>query len=128
MSDTPEPEAIPRRRALSLLGLAGVLGLAAPRLLLTAATAETQGVPPAFDQADKPLPGEGGKARTPPEGDKPILSAETGTQRRRPRRKRVQQRRVHRRKRRGTPSEAPAAGEQKPYQGPFLPPAPTAPR
>jgi hypothetical protein len=115
MSEALEPEPVSRRRALSLLGLAGALGLAAPRILLTVSAAEAEAIPAAFDQADKPLPGEGGRARTSPEGDKPILSAETGTRRRRYRRKRVQERHEYRRKRRRKPS-APQqpASEDKP--------------
>ena len=129
MRQAPEPEAIPRRRALSLLGLAAMLGLAAPRVLLTATAADAQAIPPAFDQADKPLPGEAGRPRTPTEGEKPIPSVETATYRRRARHKPVQERRVYRRRRRSTPSAAPAAGETKPGQAPFLPSTPsTAPR
>ena len=86
MSETLEPEPLSRRRALSLLGLVGVFGLAVPRILLTVSAAEAQAVPPAFNQVDKPIPGEGGTARTPPQPDKPILGEGTVTRRRRIRR------------------------------------------
>lgn len=122
MSDALEPEAISRRSALSFLGLAGALGLAAPQLLLTASAAEAEAIPPVFAQADKPLPGESGRARTSPEGDKPIVGEETATRRRRHRRKRAQKRREHQRKQRGTPGETPPAGGNKPGRVPFLPP------
>lgn len=114
MGETLEPEQLSRRRALSLLGLAGALGLAAPRILLTVSAAEAQAVPPAFNQVDKPIPGEGGTARTPPQPDKPILGEGAGTRRRRLRRKRAQEQRAHRR-RRSKPSEPQQpASEDKP--------------
>jgi hypothetical protein len=115
MSDAPKPEPMSRRRVLSLLGLAGALGLAVPRNPLTVATAEAHTIPAAFDQADKPIPGERGTARTPPQPDKPILGEDSGTHRRRLRRKRVQQRRANRSRRRTKPSapEQPAS-EDKP--------------
>jgi hypothetical protein len=114
MVEALEPEGIPRRRALSLLGLAGALGLAMPRILLTVSAAEAQAIPPAFDQVDKPIPGEGGTARTPPQPDKPIVGEDTGTRRRRFR-KRAQQRRASRQRRRIKPGETQQpAGEDKP--------------
>jgi hypothetical protein len=83
--------------------------------LLTVSAAEAQTIPPAFNQVDKPIPGEGGTARTPPQPDKPIVSGETGTRRRR-RRKRPQEQRASRR-RRSTPPEAERpASEDKPKQ------------
>ena len=119
MSETLEPEQPSRRRALSLLGLVGAFGLAVPRILLMGSAAEAQSIPPAippaFDQVDKPLPGEGGRARTSPQGEKPILSEETVTRQRRLRRKRVQERRDYRRKRRSKPIDLkPPASEDKP--------------
>jgi hypothetical protein len=115
MGETLEPEQLSRRRALSLLGLVGVLGVAVPRILLTVSAAEAQAVPPAFNQVDKPIPGEGGTARIPPQPDKPILGEGTGTRRRRVRRKRVQERRDYRRKRRSKPVEPQQpASEDKP--------------
>jgi hypothetical protein len=115
MSDPPKPEPMSRRGVLSLLGLAGALGLAVPRNLLTVAHAAAQTIPPAFDQVDKPIPGEGGTARTAPQPDKPILAGETGPRRRRLRRKRVQERRAARYRRRSKPSAPPQpASEDKP--------------
>ncbi len=105
MSDPPKPEPISRRGVLSLLGLAGALGLAVPRILLTISAAEAQTIPAAFDQVDKPIPGEGGTARTQPQPDKPILADETGPRRRRLRRRRVQERRAARYKRRIKPHQ-----------------------
>jgi hypothetical protein len=113
MSEALEPEEIPRRRALSLLGLAGLLGLAAPRILLTVSVAEAQTIPPAFNQVDKPIPGEGGTARTPPQSDKPIVGEGTGT-RRRARRKRAQEQRANRRRRRKPREPEQPAAEDKP--------------
>jgi hypothetical protein len=75
MSEELKSEVISRRRALSFLGLAGALGLAVPPTLLMLSDAEAQAIPPAFNQVDKPIPGE-----------------ETGTERRKPRRKRPQER------------------------------------
>ena len=83
MIEEREREAISRRKALSLLGLAGALGLAPPPILLAVSDAGAQAVPPAFNQVDKPIPGE-----------------ENATQRRIPRRKRVNERRQYRRKHR----------------------------
>ena len=111
MGETLEPEQLSRRRALSLLGLAGALGLAVPRILLTVSAAEAQAIPPAFNQVDKPIPGEGGTARTPPQPDKPIVGEGTGTRRRRVRRKRPQERRKRRSKALET---QPPASEDKP--------------
>jgi hypothetical protein len=110
MGETLEPEQLSRRRALSLLGLMGALGVAVPRILLTGSDAEAQTIPPAFNQVDKPIPGEGSTARTPPQPDKPIVGEGTVTRKRRLRRKRVQERR----KRRSKPSEPQPAGEDKP--------------
>jgi hypothetical protein len=86
MIEKHEREAISRRRALSLLGLTGALGFVAPPILLAAADAEAQAIPPAFAQVDKPIPGE-----------------ENATQRRVPRRKRATPRRQPRRKHRPAP-------------------------
>ncbi len=105
MSDALEPEAMPRRRALSLLGLGAALGLAAPRLMLTASAAAPGST--AFAQDDKPLPGEGDRARISPQPDKPIADDDARARRRRLRRKRAQQRRLARRKQHGTPSAEP---------------------
>jgi hypothetical protein len=111
MTEALGPAGMSRRRALSLLASGGALGLAAPRLLLTVSAAEAQTIPSAYNQVDKPLPGEGNTARIPPQTDKPIVSGETGARRRRLRRKRVQDRR----KRRSKPSAPPRApSEAKP--------------
>jgi hypothetical protein len=100
MIERREREAMSRRKALSLLGLAGALGLAAPSILHAVSDAEAQAVPPAFNQVDKPIPGE-----------------ETATQRRTPRRKRVDERRQHRRKQRAArPAVPEPASEDKPKQ------------
>jgi len=108
MSEELGSEGISRRQALSLLGLAGALGLATPPMLLTASDAEAQTVPPAFNQVDKPIPG----VKNPPQReplDKPI-PPNTGT-RRRHRRKRP----VARRKPRSQPvTTQPPASEDKP--------------
>ena len=106
-------DAISRRRALSLLGLAGGLGLAVPPMLLTVSDAEAQAIPPAFNQVDKPLPGD--KIGTGPyQPDKPIPGDKAGTARR-PRRKRVVERRQYRRNRSSRPLELqPPASEGKP--------------
>jgi hypothetical protein len=115
MGETLEPEQLSRRRALSLLGLVGVVGVAVPRILLTVSAAEARAVPPAFNQVDKPIPGEGGTARTPPQPDKPITGEGTGTRRRRIRRQRVQERRANRSRRRSKPPETQQpASEDKP--------------
>jgi hypothetical protein len=115
MSAPPKPEPMSRRGVLSLLGLAGVFGLAVPPNLLNVAPAEAQTIPSAFDQVDKPIPGEGGTARTPPQPDKPILANETGPRRRRLRRKRVQERRATRYRRRiKRRAPQPPASEDKP--------------
>ena len=82
MIEEREREAISRRKALSLLGLTGALGLALPPILLSVSDAGAQAVPPAFNQVDKPIPGE-----------------ENAT-RRIARRKRVNERRQYRRKHR----------------------------
>src|SRR5690349_5147563 len=100
LSDERKSELISRRRALVLLGLSGAVGLAVPSLLPTAA--EAQAIPPAFDQVDKPVPGEGGAAQTSPQLDKPIPSEQTGTKTRRHRRRPARERRVYRRGRRST--------------------------
>jgi hypothetical protein len=112
LSEELEPEAISRRSVLSLLGLSGALGLAAPSLLLTVSAAEARAIPPAFNQADKPLPGEGGAARTSPQLDKPIPAGEAGTRTRGPRRKRLRERRKRRSEQRG--SRQPGSPEYKP--------------
>jgi hypothetical protein len=114
MTEAPEPAGLSRRRALSLFGLGGALGLAVPRLLLTGSAAEAQTIPPAFNQVDKPIPGEGNTARTPPQPDKPILSGDTGTRQRRLRRKRQQQQRAKRRSK--PPAAQQPASEDKPKQ------------
>src|ERR1051326_2179531 len=72
LSGEREPEAIARRRVLSLLGLFGVMGLVAPSMSPTVSAAEASAIPRAYDQVDKPLPGEGGAPRTSPQLDKPI--------------------------------------------------------
>jgi hypothetical protein len=113
MGETLEPEQLSRRRALSLLGLVGVVGVAVPRILLTVSAAEARAVPPAFNQVDKPIPGEGGTARTPPQSDKPIVGEGTGT-RRRARRKRAQEQRANRRRRRKPREPEQPAAEDKP--------------
>lgn len=99
MIEEREREAISRRKALSLLGLAGALGLAVPpTIVLVVSDAEAQAVPPAFNQVDKPIPGE-----------------ENATQRRIPRRKRVSERRQYRRKHRAArPAVPEPASEDKP--------------
>jgi hypothetical protein len=98
MIEDRAPDVMSRRKALSLLGLAGAFGLAAPPIVLTVSDAAAQTIPPAFDQVDKPIPGE-----------------EDATQPRRPRRKRVDDRRQRRRKRRSAPRPAPPpASEDKP--------------
>ena len=109
MTEVLGPAGMSRRRALSLLVSGGACGLAAPGLLLTVPAAEAQTIPNAFNQVDKPVPGEGNTARTRPQPEKPILSGDTGARRRRHRRKRVQDRR----KRRSKPS-APPPSEAKP--------------
>jgi hypothetical protein len=115
MSDAPKPELMSRRRVLSLLGSAGALGLAVPRFVLAASAAEARTIPPAFNQVDKPIPGERSTARTPPQPDKPILGEQTVTRRRRLRRKRAQEQRANRARRRSKPAGAqPPAGEDKP--------------
>jgi hypothetical protein len=98
MSEEPEGGLISRRKALSMLGLTGALGLVAPRILLAASEAEAQAVPSAFAQVDKPIPGE-----------------ENVTQRRLPRRKRVNARRQNRHKRRPAPRPQP---QQQPQSEP----------
>ena len=115
MSEALEPEGISRRRALALVGAAGALGLAAPGIVLTPPAAVAQAIPLAFNQEDKPLPGERGRARTSPQPDKPILGEEPAARRRRLRRKRVQQRLDQRARRRSKPrgAEQPA-DENKP--------------
>jgi hypothetical protein len=111
LSDERRAEVISRRSVLSLLGWAGASALAA------ASVVPTQGatIPPAFAQVDKPLPGEGGAARTAPPLDKPIPADETGTRTRRLRRKPVRSR-AHVHRRRGQPHAArqPASPEIKP--------------
>jgi len=112
MTEALEPAGLSRRRVLWFLGLAGALGAAVPRLLLTASAAEAHTIPRAFNQVDKPLPGEANTARTPPQSDKPIHSGETAKRRRRLRRKRAQEARA---RRRSKPLEiAPPATETKP--------------
>ncbi len=101
MSEALGPEAISRRRALRL-GLAGVLGLMVPGVPPLVSAAEAEAVPPAFDQVDKPIPGESGTPRTAPQGEKPIVGEGTGTRRRRYRRKRPR----HRTKPASTPQPA----------------------
>jgi hypothetical protein len=113
MSDALEREAMPRRRALSLLGLAAAAGLAAPRLVLTASAAAPGST--GFAQDDKPLPGEGDRARISPQQDKPIADEEARARRLRLRRKRAQQRRLARRKQRSKSSSEPLPlSERKP--------------
>jgi hypothetical protein len=102
LSGEREPEAMARRRVLSLLGLFGALGLAAPSIWPTFSAAKAPAVPHAYDQVDKPVPGEGGGARTAPQLDKPIPAEGTGTRTHRVRRKQVRDRRAGRRKRRST--------------------------
>jgi hypothetical protein len=98
MIEQHEREVLSRRKALSLLGLAGALGLAAPPVLLAVADAAAQTVPAAFNQVDKPIPGE-----------------ENATPRRIPRRKRVSERRQYRRKHRAPQPAVPGpASEDKP--------------
>ena len=98
MIEEREREAISRRKALSLLGLAGALGLALPPIVLGVSDAEAQAVPATFNQVDKPIPGE-----------------ENAAQRRIPRRKRVYERRQHRRKQRAArPAVPEPPSEDKP--------------
>jgi hypothetical protein len=112
MSKKSGSEGISRRQALSLLGRAGALGLAAPPMLLTASDAGAETVPPAFNQVDKPIPGEKNPPQREPQ-DKPI-PGNTGT-RRRFRRKRPVARGDYRHKRRSQPVQAqPPASEDKP--------------
>ncbi len=108
MGEAFRPEAMSRRRALALLGLAGASCVALPQGLLTASAAEAQTVLRAFDQVDKPIPGERGPPRSEGDDEKPIPADEAVTKRRRPRRKR-QYHRKPRHKRRALP-----AREQKP--------------
>jgi hypothetical protein len=97
MIEEREREAISRRKALSLLGLAGAVGLAVPPIVLAVSDAEAQAVPPAFNQVDKPIPGE-----------------ENVTPRRIPRRKQVPQRRLHHRKPRAARPAAPPPQQPQP--------------
>ena len=98
MTEQREREAISRRKALSLLGLVGALGLAVPPVVLAVSDAEARAVPWAFNQVDKPIPGE-----------------ENATQRRIPRRKRVSERRQYRRKHRAArPAVPQPESEDKP--------------
>lgn len=115
LSDEPKHKVISRRTVLSLLGLSGALGLAAPSIVLTV-PAEAQAIPPAFNQVDKPLPGEGGGARTSPQLEKPIPADEVGPKIRKPRRKRPRDRRSYGHKRRGAQRELrqPGSPEHKP--------------
>ena len=99
LSDERDIEVITRRGALSLVGLAGVLGLATPAVLLAVSDAAAQ--------ADKPLPGEGGVARTAPQPEKPIppASGPTWQQPRRTRPRQTRQYRLPRRRRQQTNPE-----------------------
>ena len=112
MTDQPEFAMISRRRAFSLVGLAGAFALTAPTILLRVSAAEPRTIPPAFDQVDKPLPGEGGAARTSPQVDKPIPADQTSTRRRRYRRKQRASHHKNRGERRVPPQ--PRSPEDKP--------------
>jgi hypothetical protein len=116
LSHARKPEVISRRSLLSLLGLSGALGLAVHSPSLAVSAAEAQAIPPAFDQVDKPLPGEGGAARTSPQLDKPIPADEIGPNTRRLRRNRLRERRPYGHKRRSEHRESRQAGspEHKP--------------
>jgi len=94
VSEALDRKAVSRRGALSLLGLAGALGLAVPRILLT--VSEAQAMPSAFAQAEKPIPGEGGARPAASHGEKPLPGEGTGTKRRKRRRRRPQDRRPRR--------------------------------
>jgi hypothetical protein len=89
MIDRGERETISRRKALSLLGLASALGLAAPAILVAVSEAEAQ--------VDKPIPGE-----------------ENVTPRRSPRRQRARERRQARRKHHVTPRAQPPQQQPQP--------------
>ncbi len=116
MSEAFRPEAMSRRRALALFGLASASCVALPPILLTVAAAQAQTVPPAFDQVDKPIPGERGTPRSEGDDEKPIPGDEGGPKKWRPRRKRDVERRTHRRKLRRKPRQVqpPATSAEKP--------------
>jgi hypothetical protein len=121
LSGEREPEAIARRRVLSLLGLFGVMGLVAPSMWPTVSAAEASAIPRAYDQVDKPLPGEGGAPRTSPQLDKPIPADGTGTRMRPYRRKQVRQRRAHRRVRRSEQPQVQQPQVQQPASPAYKP-------
>src|SRR5262249_62409499 len=113
--DSPKHKVVSRGTVLSLFGLSAAWVPAAPRFVWTA-PAEAQAIPPAFNQVDKPLPGEGGGARPSPQLEKPIPADEVGPKIRKPRRKRPRDRRSYGHKRRGAQRELrqPGSPEHKP--------------
>src|SRR5262245_3200906 len=103
MVEKGELEMVSRRKALSLLGLTGALGLVAPSTLLAAADTEAQAVPPELAQVDTTIPGE-----------------EAATQRHLPRRKRAYPRRQPRRKHHPAPRpQQPPQPQPPPQTEPF---------